>query len=217
VPVQTGSRKKRPYNSARRRAQAEQTRRQIVEAARRLFADRGYVGTTVEAIAGQAQVAPETVYAAFGSKRAVLSRLIALSVLGDEGPGSLMDRPGPMDVQREADPRRKVALFARDIRQIMERVSPLFEIMRAAARTEPEIAALLERTLAQRMRGMRHFVQLLVGEGALRAGLSSEVAAETVFTITSPEVFRLLTVDLRWPAARYEDWLSETLTRLLLA
>jgi TetR/AcrR family transcriptional regulator of autoinduction and epiphytic fitness len=82
--VQTGSRKKRPYNSARRRAQAEQTRRQIVEAARRLFADRGYVGTTVEAIAGQAQVAPETVYAAFGSKRAVLSRLIALSVLGDE-------------------------------------------------------------------------------------------------------------------------------------
>ena len=215
--MQTGSRKKRPYNSARRRAQAEQTRRQIVEAARRLFADRGYVGTTVEAIAGQAQVAPETVYAAFGSKRAVLSRLIALSVLGDEGPGSLMDRPGPMDVQREADPRRKVALFARDIRQIMERVTPLFEIMRTAARTEPEIAALLERTLAQRMRGMRHFVQLLVREGALRAGLSSEVAAETVFTITSPEVFRLLTVDLRWPAARYEDWLSETLTRLLFA
>lgn len=211
-----GEKKKRPYNSARRRAQAEQTRRQIVEAARRLFGERGYVGTTIEAIAGMAEVAPETVYASFGSKKAVLSRLIATSVLGDEGPGSLLDRPGPREVRREPDPGRKVVLFARDIRQIMARVSPLFEIMRTAARSEPDIAALLAQTLAERMQGMRHFVDALAGAAALRQGLTPEAAAETVFTITSPEVFRLLTADLRWPEERYEQWLAETLTRLLL-
>jgi AcrR family transcriptional regulator len=207
---------KRRYNSTRRRAQAEQTRSQIVEAARRLFAERGYVGTTIGAIAGLAEVAPETVYASFGSKKAVLSRLIASSVLGDEGTGSLMDRPGPREVQREQNPGRQVKLFARDIRQIMERVSPLFEIMRAAARNDPDIAVLLEQTLAERMEGMRHFVGLLARGRGLRDGLTAEAAAETVWTITSPEVFRLLTADRGWPPARYERWLAETLTRLLL-
>jgi AcrR family transcriptional regulator len=214
--VPAKEKKKRPYNSTRRRAQAEQTRRHIVDAARRLFAERGYVGTTIEAIATLAEVAPETVYASFGNKRAVLARLITSSVLGDEEAGSLMDRPGPREVRREPDPRGKMALFSRDIRQIMERVSPLFEIMRTAARSEPDIAALLEQTLAQRMEGMRQFVEMLAGGKALREGLTPQAAAETVFTITSPEVFRLLTVDRGWVPARYEGWLSETLARLLL-
>jgi AcrR family transcriptional regulator len=147
-------------------------------------------------------MAPETVYASFGSKKAVLSRLIATSVLGDEGEGALMDRPGPREIQGEQDPTRQVQLLARDIRQIMQRVSPVFEIMRAAAKSEPEIAALLEQTLAERLNGMRHFVGLLgKGEG-LREGLTAEAAAETVWTITSPEVFRLLTADRGWPPAR---------------
>jgi len=207
---------KRRYNSPRRRAQAEQTRRQIVEAARRLFCERGYVGTTIEAIAELAEVASETVYASFGSKKAVLSQLIASSVLGDEGEGTLMDRPGPREVQGEQDPARQVQLFARDIRQIMQRVSPVFEIMRSAAKSEPEIAALLEKTLVERLDGMRHFVALLGNGEGLREGLTAEAAAETVWAITSPEVFRLLTADRGWPPARYEQWLAETLGRVLL-
>jgi AcrR family transcriptional regulator len=214
--VRKNERKKRSYNSTRRRLQAQETRSQIVEAARRLFAARGYSGTTIEAIAEAAGVAAETVYAGFGSKKAVLARLIEVSVLGDDAPGSLFERPGPQEVQREADPRHQLELFARDIRTIMERVSPLFTIMRTAAPGEPEIAALLAQVLAERLEGMKFFLRALSAREPLRQGLSLDAAAETVWAITSAEVFRLLSEDRGWPPARYERWLADTLARLLL-
>ena len=75
---------KRRYNSKRRQAQARETRRQITEAARMLFTERGYSGATIEAIAQEAGVATETVYAVFGNKRAILVHLVNISVGGDE-------------------------------------------------------------------------------------------------------------------------------------
>ena len=63
---------KREYDSSRRRRQAAQTRADILQAARRLFSARGYAATTIEAIAGEAEVAEATVYAGFGSKRGIL-------------------------------------------------------------------------------------------------------------------------------------------------
>ena len=63
---------KREYDSSRRQRQAAQTRADILQAARRLFSERGYAATTIEAIAAEAEVAEATVYAGFGSKRGIL-------------------------------------------------------------------------------------------------------------------------------------------------
>ena len=49
-----------------------------------------------------------------------------------------------------------------------------------------------------------------------RDGLDLETAAETVFSIGSPEVYRLLTLDRGWSGSRFEDWYADTLERLLL-
>ena len=62
----------------RRQRMAEQTRREILEAARRLFAERGYVATSVTDIAEEAGVAVQTIYARLGSKRGMLMGLIDL-------------------------------------------------------------------------------------------------------------------------------------------
>lgn len=78
----TEDRTKRRYNSTRRQAQARETRRQILEAARHLFTTRGYAGTTVETLAHEVGVAVETVYATFRSKRTVLPCLVDLAVGG---------------------------------------------------------------------------------------------------------------------------------------
>lgn len=207
---------RRAYRSARRREQAAATRRAIVEAARALFVARGYAGTTIDAIAAAAGVAPVTVYAAFGSKRGVLDRLIAVSLVGDERPVPLLDRPGPQAVLREPDPRRQVALFAADIAGIMERMSPLFEVLRTAAPAEPEVAALLDRLLRERLRGMRVFVEALARHGPLRAGLSLEDASESAWTLSSPDLHRLVTVRLGWARDRYAAWLATTLAGALL-
>jgi AcrR family transcriptional regulator len=207
---------KRRYNSARRQAQAAETRRQIVQAAGKLFAAHGYGGTTMDMLAREAGVAVETVYATFGNKRAILTRLVDVAVVGDEEPVGLLDRPGPQAVRRETDQIRQVGMFARDIRTIMQRMSPIFEILRSAAKTEPEIAALLEQILQARLQGMTFFIEALLLNGSLRPGLSATGAAETAWALSSAELYRLLTVDRGWSGEQYEAWLGESLILLLL-
>jgi hypothetical protein len=107
-------------------------------------------------------------------------------------------------------------LFARDITTILERVAPVFEVMRSAAKTEPEIADLLQHVLAERRETMGTVVQHLVANGPLREGLDDAQAADSLWTLTSPEVFRLLTADRGWTKERYADWLADSLIRLLL-
>jgi AcrR family transcriptional regulator len=208
---------KRSYNSSRRKEQALETRRQIVEAARQLFLSRGYAGATMDAIAQEAGVAVETVYATFGNKRAILSRLIDVSLVGDEEPIPLLEREGPQAVMNERDQQRQIELFAEDIYRIMSRMTPLFEIMRTAAKTEPEIAAMYENILNSRVQGLMAFVQALIKNGSLREGVTAEAAAETVWTLTSAEVLTLLLQNRGWSAEKYKGWLTDMLKRFLLA
>ena len=207
---------KRRYNSTRRQTQARETRRQITEAARNLFTERGYAGATIESVAQEAGVAPETIYAVFGNKRAILAHLIDISVGGDDEPIPLLERPNPQAVFQEHDSRQQLHLFAQDISVILERVAPIFEIMRLAAKTEPDIADLLQSILRERFHNMTILVQHLSEHSPLREGVTDAQAAETIWTLTSPEVYRLLTVDRTWSREQYTQWLTDALIRLLL-
>jgi TetR/AcrR family transcriptional regulator of autoinduction and epiphytic fitness len=207
---------RRTYNSSRRKDQARQTRRQIVEAAGKLFNERGYAGTTMEAIALEAGVAVETIYASFGNKRAILSNLIGFSLVGDDDPTPLLQRQGPHAVQQEKDQHRQIRLFADDMVEIMGRVSPLFTLMRAAAKTEPDIAELLQTILDERVQGMKVFIKSLIANGPLQDNLTQDEAAETVWAVTSGEVYTLFVMDRGWSAEKYKKWLTNTLTKLLL-
>jgi AcrR family transcriptional regulator len=210
------TRPKRAYNSTRRQAQARQTRQQIADAARKLFIQRGYAGATIEAIAQEAAVAPETVYAIFGSKRKILRHVLDTAVGGDDAAIHLLDRPGPQAVLQETDQRRQLHLFAHDIAAIIERVAPVFEIMGIAAKTEPEIADLLQHVLEERWHNLQTVIQHVAASGPLREGLDLAQAADTVWTLTSAEVFLLLTANRGWSRDQYADWLGDSLIRLLL-
>jgi AcrR family transcriptional regulator len=207
---------KRRYTSARRQAQAAETRREIVAAAGKLFAELGYTKTTIEDIAQAAGIAVQTVYASFGSKRAILTRLVQVSVGGDEAALPILERPEPQAVRREPDHRRQLQLFAHGISEIMARMGSIFEIMRMAAKTEPEIADLLQQLLNERLQNMIQFAAWVAANGPLRNNLDVARAGETVWLLTSAEVYNLLTVDRGWPRERYVQWLSDTLSTLLL-
>ena len=207
---------KRRYDSSRRKEQALQTRRQIVEAARQLFLSRGYTGATIDAIAQEADVAVETVYATFGNKRAILSRLIDVSLVGDEQPAPLLQREGPQAVMNETDQQRQVELFAKDIYEIMSRMTPIFEIMRTASKADTEIAEMYKNMLNSRAQGLMAFIRALRKNGPLRDGVTANEAAETVWTLTSADVITLLMTDRGWSAEKYKRWLIEMLTRFLL-
>ena len=107
----------------------------------------------MEAIAQEASVAVEIVYASFGNKRNILSRLIDVSLVGDDESIPFLQRPGPLAVQQEKDQHRQIQIFAAQMAEIMERVAPLIEVMRAAAKTEPDIGEMLQRILDERVEG----------------------------------------------------------------
>jgi TetR/AcrR family transcriptional regulator of autoinduction and epiphytic fitness len=207
---------KRTYDSSRRKKQARQTRLQIIEAARKLFITRGYSGATMEAIAGQAGVAVETVYALFRNKRAILSRLVSVSLVGDDEPVPLLQREGPLAVMQEGDQKRQVQMFAKDMAEIMGRMAPLFEVMRSAAKTEPDFARMLRKMLTERAEGMKVFINALLRNGPLQAGLTLEEAADTVWVTTSGEVYTLLVTDRGWSIEKYIRWQTNALVKLLL-
>ena len=205
---------KRKYSSTRRQSQARQTRRLILEAAHKLFDERGYSSATIEAIAEEAGVAPETIYAIFGNKIAVLKALVHLSVVGDDKPGSLLERPFIQRSVQSEDQRAVVRHFAENIYQIMTRMSPIFALLRATAKADAEIAALQDQILKDRLDGMGFFVAQLVRTGPLRT--HPDQARVTAWALSSAEVFDLLTRNQGWSQDEYIAWLEDSISRLLL-
>lgn len=207
---------KRSYDSSRRKEQARHTRFQIIEAGRKLFIARGYSGATMDSIAREAGVAVDTVYASFKSKRAILSSLVGISLVGDDDPTPLLQRPQPLAVMQERDQVRQIQLFVEDMAEIMERVAPLFEVMHYAAKSEPDIDKMLQRMLNERAEAMNVFITALASNLPLKPGLTQPVAAETTWALTSAEVYNLLVIVRGWSVSKYSGWLADALIKLLL-
>jgi len=213
VALVSGDVKARRYRSERRREQAEQTRQRVLDAAARLFEQRGYEGASIAAIADGAGVSQETVYARFHNKRTLLGELVRRAVRGED-PVPVLEQKGPRAVVAAADQREQLGLFAADIVLRLERAAPLVAIVGGASRSEPELAELLARLHAERLKNLRVLVDALAANGELR--LDSDEAAETVWALTSPELHQLLTRVRGWTRRRYRDWLAGSLARLLL-
>jgi AcrR family transcriptional regulator len=212
----SGVKPKRVYTSTLRQQQASQTRARILDTAQRLFSQRGYGATTMEAIASEAGVATDTVYATFQTKAGLLHKLLDVRVGGDDAPVALLDRAGPQKVRSEPSQKSQIASFAADVADIQERAVPVDDIIRSAAAVDPEIAAFRARMHDLRYENMRKFVSWLAANGPFREGISGEDASAIVWTLAGPEVNRLLRVERGWSRDRYVAWLADVLTRTLL-
>lgn len=201
---------------ARRRQRARATRLRVLDAARALFLELGYAGTTIRAIAARADVSPETVYATFGAKRSLLSRLVDISIAGDDTAPPVIEQGWVQQLREEPDVHRRLRLLAHQGRSILERRAALDDVVRGAASADPEIAALRDRGRAERFAGQREFLRIVVGGGSLREGIDLETAADILYALGSPETFRLLVVDRGWSGDQFEAWYGESLERLLL-
>jgi AcrR family transcriptional regulator len=206
----------RTYRSEHRARQAASTRLAILDAARRLYPERGYAGTTVAAIAAAAGVAAITVYSTFGSKRALLQQLIHIAITGDEDPAPIIQRDEPRAVMALTDQRAQIGAFAESIAGMMERVAPLLAVLADASRTEPDMLGQYNDTLRERRRSMREVAVAIARNGPLREGESVDRAADTIWALTSAEMMLLFTQRLGWTRQQYAGWLAESLTALLL-
>lgn len=207
---------RRRYRSTKRAEQAAETQRQIAEAARRLFEKQGYAATTIVAIAAEAGVAAETLYATFGTKRAILSRLIDVSLVGDYEPIPVLNRTWLDRVRQEPGQRSRLRLLAHLTRTILERAGPIHAIIRSAAASDPELAALRLTHQEQRLVVQTEYARLLAEAGPLREDLTVGAAGERYWILSSPEIHHILTMEHGWSQDQYEAWLFDALATQVL-
>lgn len=210
-----GSAQKRPYRSDLRRRQAEATRAAILDAVRDLLGDGGIVSLTVRAVARRAGVAPETVYAAFGSKAGLLAALgrrnLAEAVRATTGRGLLRELVESPSLEEQ------LTLLARISPQIMGRNWPVLEAMRQAADSDSELAELYAGASKGRRVWMRRLASGWRQRGMLRRGQSFDTTVDALWALTSPEMYRLLVVERGWSDARYGRWLADAVAATALA
>ena len=191
-----------------RQEKAELTRRRILGAARRLFGARGYGATTLAAVAEDADVAVQTVYAVFGSKPAIL-RALRESVVRD-----------PSAEQRYADaltagsPRQALELFAGSIRTRWQAGYDIVAMDLAAASSDSRLRREVEAVFARRRAGLLHLARSL--ERDLRPGVTVDRAAGVMDALTHPAVYMTLVATHGWSAEEYESWLASSLERSLI-
>jgi TetR/AcrR family transcriptional regulator of autoinduction and epiphytic fitness len=206
---------KRPYDNSRRQAQVRATRLRIIGAAKALFIAHGYPGTTLEEIAAAADTSLPTLYRLFSSKPALLKAVLDVSFGGDDQPIAFGDRPDVQAARAETEPRALITAFARICREFMERSSAIMRVLATAATVDHDAAELLEEIRRQRRTGQSRIVAALSARGALDPDLQFAEAVDITYTVLSPEVHHILTVERGWTAGQYEQWLVRSLGTLL--
>ena len=192
-------------------------RRAVVDAARSLFLEQGYVATTIDAISERSDVPAATVYRLFSSKLGILRALLDTSIGGDDQPVAVQDRPDVAALLAEPAPDKLVAGFVHIAVTINARSNDLYRILASAAESEPAAAELFADYQRQRAEGQGRVARSLARTRALRPGLRERDAADLIHALASPELYRLLVVDRGWAHDRYETWLADSLTAQLIA
>jgi AcrR family transcriptional regulator len=200
----------------RRAEQAKRTKTRILDAASFLFAEKGFAVTTIDAIAVEADVAVETVYSRFGNKATLLREILEVALMGNQPGIDILDLPEIAAIRALTDPHAQLHQLAHLSRSILERSAQGHRILRKAISADPVVAELEEQDEQRRHRVQTAYINMLLANGPLHTGLTSDDAAATYGALANPATYALLTTRRGWTADHYETWLHESLTLLLL-
>lgn len=189
----------------------EDTRNRLLDAAAAEFGAHGYAGATVTRLAAAAGVSVQTLYLAWGSKRALLRGYMERALAGDAA--------SPEDAAARfagLPPRDRLTELAALVAEVADRAATGWRLYRDASAVDPEIAS--DWNELQMLRH-RLFSRILadIPIGALAGGLTPERAVDTAWAIASPESHDLLVYRLRYRLDEFRDWMSRTLIVAVLA
>jgi AcrR family transcriptional regulator len=209
--------KQRSYDNSRRAAQARASRRRVVDAARDLLLANGYAGTTIAQVAAAAGVSAETVQKGFGTKAALAKAVYDVTLVGDDEPVPLRDRPEFAALLAERDPARTLERYAAIGRTLWERIGPLLDVlMQGAQAGEPDLVAFVATIRRESHAGAGGLVDHLAAMGALRPDVAVDRARDELWLLIQPEMYRLLVGERGWSLDDVQAWLTRTAAAALL-
>ena len=195
----------------RRQRQAQGTRADILAAARRLFAERGYAQVSMTDIARDADVAVQTIYASVGSKRALVLALVDL--IDDQSDVPLL---APR-IEAAPSAREVLAAGVHLTRHMQERVGDLIAVLLSAGSVDADAAAAAEVGLARHRDGAARVAARIEVLGALRADVTVAEAAAAISVLTSTATYKQLRREFDWSLDDCERWMVGVLGDRLLA
>lgn len=193
-----------------RERQARLTQDEILKAARRLFAERGYTRTSVRDIAQAAAVSAQTVYDSIGTKQALVARLNDL-IDAEAGIGAIAGAAA-----QSKDPREVAALSAKVTRSMLEHCGDIIHALVTGAAAEPDLEVALAEGHRRHVEGARMVVGLLKKLDALDGAVDRKAAVENLAAITDFRFALLLRDSYGWSLDHIESWMAATSQALLL-
>ena len=207
---------RRRYASPVREENARRTRRAIVAAASELFTTRGYAATSLADVAAVAGVARPTVFAAFGSKPALLRQVLDQALAGDDEPVPVASRPWFRPVWDAPTQDAVLGAYAQVCTLIGGRAARSFEAVRRAADTSPEVSELWNTLQGNRRAGAHMVVRHLETLGPLGSGLGTRRATDLLWVFNDPAHYNALVLQCGWHERTFTDWLSGQMRQALL-
>jgi AcrR family transcriptional regulator len=208
---------RRGYTSPSRTRQARETHTRILAAATDLFVSPGYAATSVGSVAQRAGVSAQTVYNAFGTKRALLKAAYDVALAGDHDPVPLVERPEVRRIYAMDDATDFLHAYAALGRGVLDRVGALMlQIAAGAAAGDPDLVVLQQSTDEERLVGTFFVARRVQELGALAPSLTVERARDRVWTLNSVGVWHLLIAGRGWSGEEYVTWIGEQMCAALL-
>ena len=208
---------KRPYRSTLREVNANATRRRIVQAAGGLFIKRGYVATSIEAIADAAGVSRATVFTSVGGKPVLLKKAYDIALVGDDADVPLVQRAASQAIRAEPNVERFLDRYAGLVTEINSRLARIYEAVRGAASADADVRNVFDKIQAERRVGSGRVIEDVQSKGPLRPGLTAEVAADLLWVLNDAGLYHLLVHQRGWPQEQFQTWLSASMRAQLLA
>lgn len=211
----------------RRAQQALNSRRRMVHAAYRVFCRDGYLGTTMKAIAEEADVAVQTLYYTFHTKAALLGEALGAAIVGfdqwrEPPPDPDMTELLPWHswwAEFESAPTSADALdvFVTHGIGVLERVAPLVGAMHGGT-GDPDAAAVLRIAEERRVAAYGEAVRAVARKpSGLGSGLNEARATDLLVVLFSAELYHALANGRGWSGPQLTAFFRRVVASELLS
>lgn len=190
------------------------TEAELVDAARALFLEHGYVATTLAQVAERAGLAARTVYVRFGTKAALFKRVVDQALVGDAAPVDLAHRPRAQDAMTAETLHERIEALAEVSVGVAERAGALFEVAAQAEGIEPGVAKASQAGRVATTELCRSIWAQAAADGLLPEGVDRGNLVIVTDILVCADTLVHLRRAQTWSASAYQSLIIETLTAL---